>query len=40
MMTKPEIPPMRDEPNQAEIDKKAAEVLREAAAEKRGEKSK
>jgi hypothetical protein len=40
MMTKPEIPPMVNEPNQAEIDKQSAQILREAAAERNKEKSK
>jgi hypothetical protein len=39
-MKKDELPPMKDEENQAEIDAEAARRLREAAEERRREKSK
>ena len=35
-----ELPPMRDEPKQAEIDKQTADSLRQAAQERREEKDK
>lgn len=39
-MRKDELPPMKDEENQAEIDAEAARRLREAAEERRREQSK
>ena len=39
-MNKNELPPMKNEENQAEIDAECARRLREAAEERRQEKSK
>jgi len=37
-MSKDKIPPMTNEPNQAEIDAEAARILREAAQERKDKK--